>query len=185
MKGEKTGLPGFDIAILNDNEVQRFYEQIYKLLVDSDEEFFPPLSMRNSTTQSNLTVGEKSEDGILNYFEELKKQKIMVAHENDKLLGFVSDREDYVNSEIGMEELPDIYISTLVVNRDARGKGITGEMYKNLFDVYKNVNVFTRTWSTNFAHIKILSKFDFEVFRVLKDDRAKGVDTVYFKKTKR
>lgn len=178
-------MEGLNIEILNNCDIKRFNEQILDMLTVSDEEFFPPLSMRSSTTQSNLMLGDKCSDGVLSYFEELKKQSFMVAYKDEELLGFVSFREDFVNSEIDENQLHNIYISTLVVNPKARGKGITQAMYKKLFEIYKNSNIFTRTWSTNVAHIKILSKFDFETFKVLKDDRAKGVDTVYFKRTKR
>lgn len=57
-------------------------------------------------------------------------------------------------------------------------------MYAYLFSAYKNANIFTRTWSTNFAHIKILQAFGFETVKVLKNDRGSGIDTVYFKKEK-
>ena len=56
-------------------------------------------------------------------------------------------------------------------------------MYETLFKKYENVDIFTRTWSTNEAHIKILMKFDFEIMSVLKNDRGEGIDTVYFKKS--
>jgi len=55
-------------------------------------------------------------------------------------------------------------------------------MYKILFKEYENANIFTRTWSTNIAHIKILSKFNFETLCVLKNHRGVGIDTVYFVK---
>jgi len=165
------------------SEQEQYYDEILKMLTDADDEFFPPLSARNSTTQSDLLSGEKSENGVLSYFEELKKQKFMVATEEGRLLAFVSFKENYTNDEIKENNLPNIYLSTLIVKKDARGRGITSKMYEKLFDAYKDVNVFTRTWSTNIAHIKILEKFNFKTFRVLKDDRAEGVDTVYFKKS--
>ena len=56
-------------------------------------------------------------------------------------------------------------------------------MYASLFEEYKDVNIFTRTWSTNMAHIKILSKFDFEKMSVIENDRGEGIDKVYFKKS--
>ena len=78
--------------------------------------------------------------------------------------------------------MPNIYISTLLVTPCGRGQGLTRKMYEFLFNEYKNANVFTRTWSTNEAHIKILLGFGFETIKVLENDRGNGIDTVYFKK---
>ncbi len=173
-----------EIKVLKSSEQEAFNEQILKMLFISDEEFFPPLSKRSSTTQSELKGDWKSDNGVLSYFEELKKQRFVVATDKDKLLAFVSFRENFTSDIIKENDLPNIYISTLVVSREARGMGITYAMYEKLFDEFKYFNVFTRTWSSNISHIKILSKFNFETFKVIKDDRGKGIDTVYFKKNK-
>ena len=170
-----------DIKILREEEKDGYFNDILDMLIASDEEFVPPLSARTSTTQSDLTGTKKDNGGILSYFEELKKQKILVATENDKLIGFVSFKENFENDKIENTELPNIYISTLIVSPDGRGKGLTYKMYESLFKEYENVNVFTRTWSTNTAHIKILSRFNFKTFCVLENDRGKGIDTIYFK----
>ena len=170
-----------EISILKDNK--KYKDRLYEMLKAADDEFVPPLSARSSTTQKNLAGGEKSEDGIKSYFDEMMQQKIMVAKENGKIIAFVSFRENHIIPEIS--ETPNIYLSTLSVSKEGRGKGITYSMYERLFEEYKNSYVFTRTWSTNYAHIKILSKFDFDIIKTLKDDRGVGIDTVYFKKNRR
>ena len=131
-----------------------------------------------------LSGGEKNSDGIQKYFEQLKAQRFAAAYEDGELIAFVSYKENYTCPEILPEELPNIYISTLVASPASRGKGVTKAMYAYLFSAYKNANIFTRTWSTNFAHIKILQAFGFETVKVLKNDRGSGIDTVYFKKEK-
>ena len=56
-------------------------------------------------------------------------------------------------------------------------------MYNHLFfELYGGSNVFTRTWSTNYAHTKILDFFGFEEMARLVGDRGNGIDTVYFSK---
>ena len=95
-------------------------------------------------------------------------------------MGFVSFRENYVSEPI--KKLPNIYISTLLVHPTGRGKGLTKRMYEVLFQAYAHAHIFTRTWSTNEAHIRILADFGFEAFHVLKNHRGDGIDTVYFKK---
>ena len=173
-----------EIRILDKAEQANIYDRAYTMLEAADDEFVPPLSSRSSSTQRDLTGGEKNTDGIQKYFEQLKSQRFAAAYEDGELIAFVSYKEDYISPEISPEELPNIYISTLVASPAARGKGVAKAMYAYLFAAYKNANVFTRTWSTNFAHIKILQAFDFQTIKVLKDDRGSGIDTVYFKKEK-
>lgn len=171
------------IHLPDEKEQEKYYDEILKMLYDADKEFVPPLSSRSSSTQSVLTDTERKTDGVLSYFESLKKQRFLVATDNDKLLGFVSFRENYSNDIIKGKDLPNIYISTLIVKPEGRGKGLTKLMYKELLKIYLDRLVFTRTWSTNFAHIKILSYFGFETLKTLKNDRGNGIDTIYFKKT--
>lgn len=172
-----------EIRILTKSEQDKYDNEILEMLTKGDTEFVPPLSARSSTTQSELTGRINVNDGVLSYFNELKKQRILVATEKDKLVGFVSFKETFVDGKIGEEYLPNIYISTLLVSPEGRGKGLTRKMYEILFAEYENSNVFTRTWSTNEAHIKILSKFGFETMLVLKNHRGNGIDTIYFKKS--
>lgn len=160
------------------------YDSAYRLLAEADNEFVPPLSSRSSSTQQNFSNTLQS-DNITTYFEQLKNQRFAVVFEEGELISFVSFKENYTCSEISENELPNIYLSTLVVSPKARGKGVTTALYQKLFTEYEKVNIFTRTWSTNFAHIKILGKYGFEVIKVLKDDRGIGIDTVYFKKAKK
>ena len=171
-----------EIRILSNAEQECIYTDGYELLAAADNEFVPPLSHRSSSTQQNLLEYTKNSDGIRQYFAALKKQRFAAAFEEDKLIGFVSYKENYSCPDIPAEECPNIYISTLIVSPAARGKGVTTALYKKLFYHYEAVNIFTRTWSTNFAHIKILEKFGFEVIKVLRNDRGSGIDTFYFKK---
>lgn len=173
-----------EICILPKETQHAVYREVLQLLYLADQEFMPPLSSRNGTTQKYFSAA-KSGDGILTYFENLKEQRFVVARENGKLLGFVSFRENYWCGEIPPEELPNIYISTLIVAPEARGKGVTGAMYQALLSAYYKENVFTRTWSSNAAHIRILEKFGFSRWLVLENHRGNGIDTVYFKKAAR
>ena len=153
-----------DIKLLSLDENISYGDEILNMLELCDKEFVPPLSLRSSTTQSDLKSKEENKIGVKSYFDEVIKQHLMVVTENEKLLGFVSFKENFTNDKISENELPDIYISTLIV----------------LFDEYKDVNIFTRTWSLNTAHIKILKEFGFETFSVLENHRGEGIDTVYF-----
>ena len=173
-----------NIGLVASETQHTLYQDVLGLLSAADQEFVPPLSCRSSSVQQDFSTPLKTSNGILAYFENLKEQRFLAAWENGKLLGFVSFRGNYLCREIPAEALPNIYISTLIVAPEARGKGITAAMYQVLFAAYSQCNIFTRTWSSNIAHIRILEKFGFSRWRVLKNDRGNGIDTVYFQKAK-
>ena len=171
-----------EIRILEKEKQPCIYNDAYQMLELADNEFVPPLSSRSSSTQHNCFENSKNRDGIKEYFEQLKTQRFAAVFEAGALIAFVSYKENYSCLEIPQKELPNIYISTLIVSPSARGKGVTKALYGRLFSEYENVNIFTRTWSTNIAHIKILEKYGFEVIQVIENDRGNGIDTIYFKK---
>ncbi len=171
-----------EYKLLSKQEQEKYYDQIFEMMQDGDKDFIPPLSARSSTTQKDLSGKEGSTHGLRSYFEEMKNQRFMVCVDGSILVSFVSFKENFTNDKIHSEDLPNIYLSTLIMRPEYRGQKVTQTLYATLFDIYKNSNIFTRTWSTNIAHIKILSKFDFETIAVLKNDRGEGIDTVYFAK---
>ena len=169
--------------ILDSYEKESQKNDIVKILTDSDRDFVPPLSSRNSTLDKSFLSESSSGDGINSYYDAMKDQEIIAAIEGDAIVGIVSYRLDFLSDEITEADIPNIYVSTLVLDKGVRGKGITKRMYSYLFgELYADRNIFTRTWSTNFAHIKILGDFGFsEIIRKI-DDRGKGIDTVYYKR---
>ena len=152
------------------------------MMIAGDKDFIPPLSARSSTTQKDLSSQNGSMEGLKSYFEEMKSQRFMVCVDGDILVSFVSFKENFTNDKIHDEDLPNIYLSTLIMRPEYRGQKVTQTLYGTLFDIYADSSIFTRTWSTNIPHIKILSKFDFETIATLKNDRGEGIDTVYFAK---
>lgn len=171
-----------EYKLLTQIEQEKYYEQIFEMMIAGDNDFIPPLSARSSTTQKDLTASQGSIEGLKSYFEEMKKQRFMVCLDGEILVSFVSFKENFTNDKIHDEDLPNIYLSTLIMRPEYRGQKVTQTLYGTLFDIYKDSGVFTRTWSTNVPHIKILSKFDFETIATLKDDRGEGIDTIYFAK---
>lgn len=167
-----------EIKLIAPEEQGCYDSLILEILTAADNEFVPPLSSRRSTTQSDLTGDKKDGDGIFRYFEEMKKQRLMVALDDGKTLAFMSFKENLENEVI--KDTPNVYLSTLIVSPEGRGAGLTQKMYEKLFTLYPEAFVFTRTWSTNAAHIKILSRLKFEVLKTLENDRGEGIDTVYF-----
>ncbi|MBR5460171.1 MAG: GNAT family N-acetyltransferase [Clostridia bacterium] len=169
-----------EIKILTKNDSELYFPEILEMLKRADGEFVPPLSSRSSTTQSSLVGNASTPEGILLYFEEMKKQRLAVALENGELVAFMSYRENYLTDTV--TEVPNVYLSTLIVKPEGRGKGLTQIMYGELFKAYPDRCVYTRTWSTNVAHTKILSRLGFDILKVIENDRGEGIDTVYFVK---
>ena len=154
---------------------------IMDLLKMCNREFVPPLSSRNSTTQSMLSVGEDAElDVPYEYFEHIRTQPAFVALENRKVIGFMSLKKDYVSEEIPPAMQPNIYITTVIVHPSFRNRGITAGFYSALFKKFVGCHVFTRTWSTNTSHTRILTSRKFYEYSRIKDDRGEGIDTVYY-----
>lgn len=153
---------------------------IMELLTLCDHEFVPPLSSRNSTTQSKLDVGGKNSAVPYEYFENIRIQPAFVVLEAGKVIGFMSFKKNYVSHEIPTSMTPNIYITTVIVHPRYRNRGITNKLYNALLERFTGYHIFTRTWSTNDSHTRILSSRKFYEFRRLEDDRGDGIDTVYY-----
>lgn len=158
------------------NEIDSQYlDDVWNLLCMNDHEFVPPLSSRESTTQSILS--DRCDGSFpYSYFEKLKKQNIILAMCSDQMVGFMSYIEHYHHMTIGET----VYISTVIVGEKYRGNSITEEMYNQLCLTYPEKHIMTRTWSTNYAHIHILNKLGFNILDQIKNDRGEGIDTIYF-----
>ena len=170
-----------NFKILTEQDKIAYKQTILDAMKESDKDFVPPLSARSSTTQKCLVGGNSSEQGLLSYCNEMLSQIVLGAFEEDNLIGFVSFKENYTNDVIFDCDCPNIYLSTLILKKEARGKHLTQRMYDYLFNtLYADRSIFTRTWSTNGAHLRILEKFNFALIKTIKDDRGTGIDTVYF-----
>lgn len=155
-------------------------EGIMKLLILCNNEFVPPLTLRNSTTQRDFASKQEDSSIPCNYFKNIINQQNFVALENGKVVGFMSFKQDYISSEIPPSMTPNVYISTVIVHPLHRNKGITNKFYSELFIRFVGYHIFTRTWSTNSSHIRILSSHKFYEYCRIKNDRGKGIDTVYY-----
>ncbi len=169
-----------DFVLLNEQQKEFYSKEILRLMTLSDKDFIPPLSARSSTLQKNL-VGECATGDVKPYYSEMIKQQVLGFIEDGVFLGFVSFKLDYTNDTISEDTLPNVYLSTLVLAEEARGKKITFRAYDYIFNtLYPKRSIYTRTWSTNIPHLKILDKFNFSELKRIKNDRGDGIDTVYF-----
>ena len=153
---------------------ERQKQDIWALLCAADGEFVPPLSARTQTTQAHLSGG-KAQSAPQAYFEGLLKQSFLLAEEDGAVVGFLSFIP--VRRDLGFACN---YISTIIVEKSHRNRGITSQMYRKLFEISGNTPIATRTWSQNAAHIALLGKLGFREHSRIPNDRGEGVDTVYF-----
>ncbi len=154
-------------------------DQVFKLICNADKEFIPHLSCRNSTTQKELLKNVDEENLPYGYFDSIKEQSAILAVEDDRVIGFMSFIVEHT-LEIEGNRINTLYLSTIIVEKENRGKGISYGMYKFLIEKYKDKNIITRTWSTNTGHLKLLKKLGFKLLKCIEDDRGKGIDTVYY-----
>lgn len=170
--------------IITDTLPSTYANDVWQLLFDADEEFVPPLSARNNTTQQSLQAGDSSKDGPTDYFAQMQKQSFILALEAGKVIGFLSFIPDHL-LETGDHRVTCDYISTIVVSPACRNQGITRKMYEKLFSERKGRKYATRTWSENRAHLHLLEKIGFSLIHCIPSDRGPGIDTVYYMKEDR
>lgn len=159
---------------------KRELSDILDLLKLCDDEFIPSLSSRSSTFQKNLAPSDVHTSVPIQYFEHLRVQSVFIAEEGGHVVAFMAFKKNYVCEEIPPLYSPNIYITTVIVHPAFRNRGITNAFYRKVFSKFGNYNIFTRTWSTNHSHIRILSSLKFCEHCRKKDDRGLGIDTIYY-----
>jgi ribosomal protein S18 acetylase RimI-like enzyme len=172
-----------EVSLVNEFDA-KIESEVWELLCACDTEFVPPLSARDSPLSSNL-LGEIPGVVPTSYFQELKKQELLIATHGGSVVGFLSFRVRYCN-DLLRDWCPSNHVTTICVSREFRGQGIAFRLYQflshRLPDQLQNPFISTRTWSTNKKHLKILKRLGFNLVTVVKDDRGDGIDTCYFAK---
>lgn len=158
---------------------------VWELLRRYDRSFVPPLSSRENTHQSHLAGSLPVSPEPRKYFEILQQQSFFLALQEDRVVGFMSYRPHYICQELE-DHIDTTYITTIIVEEEQRGRGITTSFYRKMFHHLAEspaATITTRTWSTNNDHIRILDKLGFAQIKRITDARGQGVDTIYFRKT--
>lgn len=154
---------------------------IHALLVQADQEFIPPLSSRGSSTQTDLSQTQSVSQGAKAYYETMAAQPaILAVDETGKCVGFMAFKRDYTCEYVG--ETPNLYASTCVVHPSTRGQKLMERFYRKMIELFPQCHIFTRTWHTNYPHLRVLEKLGFAQIARLKDHRGPGLDTVYFQR---
>lgn len=172
-----------EFRLFSAEDKEKYKAQLLRMLTEADNDFLPPLSQRNVDPETNRNTFSKvsSEKNIGNYCDGMLHEAVLGVFEEGELCGFVSFAENLRNEII--TETPNIYIGTAVISEKLRGRGTLTRTYDYLFNtLFPERNLFTRTWSTNAAHIRVLEKFGFEKLKTIPNDRGDGIDTIYFAK---
>lgn len=166
------------------NFIENIKGEVKDLLIRYDKEFIPPLSSRVSTTQTkNLEGHSETVKGITEYYNAVLEQEFIIAEKTGELIGFLTFRHNYASKYL-KNFSPSNYVTTVIVRREYRGKGIATNMYHellyNLPLRLKLSYVTTRTWSTNVYHNRLLEKLGFKKLSIIKDHRGRGIHTIYY-----
>jgi ribosomal protein S18 acetylase RimI-like enzyme len=111
----------------------------------------------------------------------LEREIWLLAAEADDLLGFLSYLPDHRPEALGNYS-PAAYVTTIAVQPHARAAGVGSALYARLReDAFRQgiPYLLTRTWSTNRAHLRLLSRLGFREVERVDGERGPGVDTVY------
>lgn len=158
-------------------------KEIYDILKECDEDFCPPLSCRGGTNEKSLANAERNEEGILQYFQDVRAHSNVVLTCNGKAVAFMSFVRPYDCEELHPYQ-PLTYLTTLCIRHDFRGKGLSVVMYEKTMEFikkkYPQDTITLRTWSTNKAQMHLMKRLEFQLVATLKDNRGPGVDTVYY-----
>ncbi|NVE95781.1 GNAT family N-acetyltransferase [Altererythrobacter sp. JGD-16] len=164
--------------VSNPAPAEELREDIWRILVEVDQQFVPPLSSRESTSDSTL-IGTSSKLRPQSYFATLIKQPILCALIGKRVVGFLSYKTEFTYPNTSLYF--DAYVSTIAVTQSARRRGIAKQLYQRLFERLKEdreIVIAVRTWSTNLDHIELLTSLGFRAIRTFSNDRGTGVDTV-------
>ncbi len=157
-------------------------DSVYKILCACDQDFYPPLSARDSSVSTSFAVTNTT-GSLEAYFSEMRNQVLLIAREGSEIVGFMSFRHSFQMQELG-EWSPANYITTICVDPSQRGKGICSAFYDFMLNALpaeiSSPVTATRTWSLNENHLRLLDKLNFTLVKELIDDRGPGVDTVYY-----
>ena len=166
-----------------------YREAVWQILIECDDDFLPALSARSGTYErggaslSDIPHDSCAAEGPRAYFKDLEDQGLLVALLDSRAIGFLSFISGFERPELASCS-PSIYMTTGCVTGEYRSRGIMAHLVSYLIDeICSGVEyrfVTTRTWSTNTASINHLESLGFLVVRTVRNNRGKGIDTLYY-----
>lgn len=163
-------------------------DEIVHLIRKYQDDFVPPLHKRGEDGLNVLVDNGFTGDSFYAYVSHYHEFGFVRAFDNDKLVGVMvyKYKEQCQQDDDDLNNYPQHYVSCIVIDKPYRNLGLTTKLYDVLMkNIPSGECVATRTWRSekteysNGAHLHILDKLGFEINKVIKDDRGKGIDTVH------
>lgn len=185
MQKRITDIPNIYVEFFSVLIDKKIKDGIKKLLIESDNDFVPSLSSRIVPKNSNQII-TKNESDITDYYNSIMHQKFIVLYGGNEIIGFTT----FVNGVNIKSKISGIkenflcnYYTTAIIDKRYRGLGLgTKIMGYSVPEDYKNKYHVTRTWSSNQASIYMLYKLGYSIYYRIENERAEGVDTIFFLK---
>ena len=158
-------------------------KDMFCILTECDQDFYPPLSARSSTKQLSWVSTSEVHDGVTAYYQVLLGQHNLFWKIQDEIAGFMSFIPHYTCQHLAAYD--DVcYLTTLCLSHKFRGMGVSPRIYAATFEYvrenYPEAVIAFRTWSTNAAQMHLVKKLGLTEILRLPDDRGPGVDTIYY-----
>lgn len=174
-----------DEITVNQVGASTFAHEVERLLRKYDDDFVPPLSTRDSTSQQENLDGEPEHTGIDAYLQECLDQNLIIAQHNGDVIGFLS--YGTLDSLDGLQEYaPCLYVSTTIIEKEYRNQGVgtllNEYLFDNMLESFDVKYVVRRTWSTNTASKNYIESLGFREIKRVKDHRQEGIDSLYYAK---
>lgn len=164
---------------------EKLKDAIWNLLVECDQEFYPSLSSRESSSQTVLSGSNALTPLPYSYFNTMIKQQFICLFDQGQLIAFMTFIHGFEMNQLEKYGMTN-YVTTICITHPYRGQGITTKLYDYLFrNLPSTIHlpyVATRTWKQNTRHIQVLKKLGFHEALVLPNHRGEGIDTIYYAK---
>ncbi len=164
------------------SEPATYSSDIRQLLEAANDSFLPPLTDLSRAELSRAS-GQPGPTDIDSYHRACVDRPMIGVLDGNQLVGFASF-EPMIDSEPLADYTPTNHLTVLVVDESYRNQGLATKCYDYLLEslpaAHRQPAVSTKTWSTNSAHLAILESLDFTCVHRVENDRARGVDTVYY-----
>ncbi|MFW6008392.1 MAG: GNAT family N-acetyltransferase [archaeon] len=117
---------------------EKYQEDIIKLFKKNDDEFCLPLTERGEE--------KVNKNKLSSYFRNLKieSNKGIYCLKNNKVIGFITfEKRDKISNKIKNYNLNNLtnYVTTIIVSKNHRRKGIAKNLYNKLFEISKKNNI--------------------------------------------
>lgn len=154
---------------------QEDYHPLCQFIEIVDNDFYPPLSMRNNGIPQRVLECLSSPDS----YYLIAEDDTCIEHTAGNILGVIGCNKYWKSKK-------DAYINLMCVHPAFRKKGISKVLCKELESrtIAEGIKkLYVCTWSTNVAAMRFYETNEFVPYCIVKNDRGNKVDTIHYRKT--